>query len=269
MTAGQEDWLRLPAGSREELVANFLKEPDRGRYRALTALRNTVLAAGSGDEPAVSAVKLGWWRDELERLLRDAPRHPLTIALAASLDADSELLAWLEEIVVAADAIGRREQPETLQDLRLLCFRRDAVALTVGALRSVAEDDGRRARAKHVGIASAMAAIAGAVAAGRNRFLVPTEVVTEHVAPGNGDSLRAGDRDDDSAIRAIAAAGLEEIASAPAPDADADPATTILGAVTAVELRARRAHPARPAYPLQLLWHAWRAARRAAASTRD
>ena len=68
-----------------ELVQRFAPAPQRPALTALFNIERDVLdTLRPGLEHTVSHAKLGWWAEELERLVMASPRHPATIALANS-----------------------------------------------------------------------------------------------------------------------------------------------------------------------------------------
>ena len=262
------NWTKLPAGSDEELVANFLRGDSERRFRLLCALRDTILtAAAQSRDPAVGAVKLDWWRQEIARLAAGEPRHPLTSGLAGFLPPGSPFVPWLEELVICAESLGRGESPESVDQLRLYCFRREGAALTLAAAPRGDEprNDPRCAAARHAGIAWGMAKTTAALAAGRQLFLLPRDVAAEAgldgVPPGRWQEQDGFRR----AVERLADAGLEELARAGTGIRNASAVTAVVAAVSETHLSGRRRDGTRgPAHPLQLLWRAWRAARRQA-----
>ena len=267
MTDATENWSRAAPGSDEELVANFLRGAGERRFRVLCSLRDTILATTvQGREPAVGTVKLDWWRQELGRLAAGEPRHPLTRALQPELDADSPYLPWLEELAICAESLGRREAPDSVDGLRLHCFRREGPILTLAAAPGgdAAEDNPRRTAARHAGIAWGLAKSTAALADGRQLFLLPQDLAADaglqDVPAGRWPEHEAFRR----AVERLAEAGLDELARARDEVASASPVTALVGAVSEAHLSARRRGAGRSAHPLQLLWRAWRAARRQA-----
>jgi phytoene synthase len=267
VTDATENWTQAAPGSDEELVANFLRGAGERRFRLLCALRDTILGATArGREPAVGAVKLDWWRQELGRLAAGEPRHPLTRALQSELDADSPYLPWLEELTICAESLGRREAPDSVDGLRLHCFRREGTVLTLAAAPGgdAADDNPRRTAARHAGIAWGLAKSTAALADGRQLFLLPQDLAAdaglEDVPAGRWPKHEGFQR----AIERLAAAGIEELGRARQEVAGASAVTAVAGAVSEAHLRARCRDAGRSAHPLQLLWRAWRAARRQA-----
>ena len=268
-----ENWMQLPAGSDEELVANFLQGDPERRFRLLCALRDTILAAtAQSRDPAIGAVKLDWWRQEIARLIAGEPRHPLTSGLAPLLSPDTPFLPWLEELVICAESLGRREAPESVDQLRMYCFRREGAVLTLAAAPQGDEshDGPRRTAARHAGIAWGLAKTTAALACGRQLFLLPRDVTADAgldgVPPGRWGEQDAFRR----ALERLADAGLQELARAGPEIRSASAVTAVVAAVSETHLTARRRDGARgSAHPLQSLWRAWRAARRQARATPD
>jgi phytoene synthase len=267
VTDTTENWTQAAPGSDEELVANFLRGAEERRFRLLCALRDTILGAkAQGREPAVGAVKLDWWRQELGRLAAGEPRHPLTRALQPELDADSPYLPWLEELTICAESLGGRETPDSVDGLRLHCFRREGTVLTLAAAPDgdAADDNPRRTAARHAGIAWGLAKSTAALADGRQLFLLPQDLAAdaglEDVPAGRWPEHEGFRR----AIERLAAAGIEELGRARHEVASASAVTAVAGAVSEAHLSARCRSAGRSAHPLQLLWRAWRAARRQA-----
>ncbi|HJP98482.1 MAG TPA: squalene/phytoene synthase family protein [Rhodanobacteraceae bacterium] len=81
----------------------FLDRSERIRYGACAALvhewRKTVREVR---EPQVAMAKLGWWREELQRAVEGAPRHPLTQSLFADAQARTVPLSCWTAVVDAA-----------------------------------------------------------------------------------------------------------------------------------------------------------------------
>ena len=65
-----------------ELLQRFAPSPQRPALAALLNIEKEVLdTLRPGLEHAVSHAKLGWWTEELDRLVVDEPRHPATVTL--------------------------------------------------------------------------------------------------------------------------------------------------------------------------------------------
>ncbi len=62
----------------------FLRPAEQRRYGALAALeREWIKALREISEPQVATIKLGWWREEMQRACAGEPSHPLTQLLFA------------------------------------------------------------------------------------------------------------------------------------------------------------------------------------------
>lgn len=85
----------------------FLRPAEQRRYGALAALeREWIKVLREVTEPQVATVKLGWWREELQRAHAGEASHPLTQALFAEADARSIAPAyWAAAIDAAALAV--------------------------------------------------------------------------------------------------------------------------------------------------------------------
>lgn len=72
------------AQPQREVAWLFLQPAERIRYGGLACLQQEWLKAlREINEPQVAAVKLGWWREEMQRAARGEARHPLTQTLFA------------------------------------------------------------------------------------------------------------------------------------------------------------------------------------------
>jgi phytoene synthase len=108
---------------------------DPGRRQAITALyafcREVDDAVDECADPAVAAMKLAWWRKEVEALYAGRPTHPVTQALATALprfDLPAELL---QEIIDGMEMDLRQNRYPDYAALNLYCYR---VASVVGLL---------------------------------------------------------------------------------------------------------------------------------------
>lgn len=88
-----------PEGSNLYYACMYQPEPARQRLYALFALYYELLDSVFGaSDPGVCRIKLAWWREELERLAAEQPRHPVAEALQV-LTVDDESLLDLPETV--------------------------------------------------------------------------------------------------------------------------------------------------------------------------
>lgn len=69
-------------GSSSHYVQVFTPSERREGTLALYALHRAIDAACEGSDPGVVRLKLQWWQEELQRLGRGEPRHPVTRVLA-------------------------------------------------------------------------------------------------------------------------------------------------------------------------------------------
>ncbi|HEU0276571.1 MAG TPA: squalene/phytoene synthase family protein [Rhodanobacteraceae bacterium] len=85
----------------------FLRPAEQRRYGALAALeREWIKVLREVTEPQVATIKLGWWREEMQRACAGAASHPLTQALFAEADAcDIASVYWTAAIDAAALAV--------------------------------------------------------------------------------------------------------------------------------------------------------------------
>ncbi len=109
MSAGDDSFVAkwLAAEPWHRLLAVFDNGPQHRSRQWLEALghelRQVVLTAS---DPAVTAAKLGWWREEWQALAAGQPRHPLTQALFATPHADIDAAAgapWIAAAFALAD----------------------------------------------------------------------------------------------------------------------------------------------------------------------
>jgi phytoene synthase len=101
-----------------------LPAQQRQAVSALFALRDEALAiVRQIDEPQVRSAKTLWWREELERLSRHCPQHPLTRVLN---ELESSNRIDLHDIVRLFDAIDRYNRSPTFEtETALTDFCRD------------------------------------------------------------------------------------------------------------------------------------------------
>lgn len=103
----------------------FLRTDERQRFGALAALqREWLKAIHEISEPQVAAVKLGWWREEMQRACTGEARHPLTQHLFADARARAVSVAsWVAAVDAAllardpAPAVDFAAQQRALQPL--------------------------------------------------------------------------------------------------------------------------------------------------------
>lgn len=245
----------------------FLHRDERIRYGTLAALENEWLKAlREVREPQVTAAKLGWWREEMQRAVQGQARHPLTRVLFADADAAAVPLAcWTASIDAAMLLLVATPAPDSATQCATLTPLADAVAVLETWLwfgRGV--DSTRASRVTLLSwLASDVRALTVQVGSGRSPL--PMNLLARHGLTVDG--LARDDPARRAALRDYAAElaqGLSDAAGLPGP----------LTLFRAVELRHNRLTLARavrandplaalqsPAYRLGDMLKTWRAAR--------
>ncbi|MDR9406201.1 MAG: squalene/phytoene synthase family protein [Spiribacter sp.] len=102
----------------------FAPAEQRAGLAALAAYRQTLLAIPRNvSEAGIGAVKLNWWTEEIERLQRDQPRHPITQALAPVVQTHQLDVQGLSDVIEAARMDLEYGHYPTLRELTLYCHR--------------------------------------------------------------------------------------------------------------------------------------------------
>ncbi|NIP71558.1 MAG: presqualene diphosphate synthase HpnD [Gammaproteobacteria bacterium] len=113
-----------PAGSSLRYSLLWVPPPERAAVLAVHALRHELReAAVEVSDPGVAAAKLGWWREELDRLDQGTPRHPVTQALQAARGNFDLRGEYLQEILEGAETDLEQSRFESFKDLSLYCHR--------------------------------------------------------------------------------------------------------------------------------------------------
>jgi len=96
------------ASPQRALAWLFLRHDERNCFGALAALvHEWRKAVREVRESQVAAVKLGWWREEMQRATQGQARHPLTQALFADVRARSiPLQCWASPVDVAVGLLA-------------------------------------------------------------------------------------------------------------------------------------------------------------------
>lgn len=141
-----------------ELIAAFLPARQRLAILSLHALYAEIrMGVFSVTDESLARVKLGWWRDEIERMLNHQASHPVTKALADKTDIGrldtGELGDVLEGVLMQLEARLYNDDDEML----LHCWRNDAALVVSGARLVGAESASALKAARHHGMARGLA----------------------------------------------------------------------------------------------------------------
>lgn len=266
MRGESAEWARPRRGSRVELAGLFVPADHARLFLLLEGLRDAVLSAATASaDPGVTAVKLGWWHEELNRFAGGGARHPLTRALqpqAAQAELEPGVLtAW----IAAAETLASGEPVTDGDELLAFLRHRDGTALLAYAMIAVrsseAQERQRHAReAVRAGTALGVARLLDeAREHGRARRLFPRAWVADAGLVGRAPEDWPGERGFAALQRRAAGAGLAELAKAQ--PHDAPPMVGVLAALAGRHLRKIRRRPGRPPGRLTRVFTAWRAAR--------
>ena len=168
-----------PAGSDAYYAVRFAPPLLQGRLALAFAWRAELeqLIAKARD-PGVARLKLDWWREELERTRRGAPRHPLTAELSEWLGEWQVLEPWYQ-MLEGAEIEVRKIQPAEQEDLASQCDLLGGafgeVLCRAGAPRSEAEVDSARRLAGYHEAIRRMRELAAQL--GRQRCPIPAAVL--------------------------------------------------------------------------------------------
>ena len=120
--------------SRSNLVGAFKMLPE-GARSAITALyafcREVDDVVDECSEPQLAAIKLSWWKTELDRLFAGEPTHPVSQALASRLEKFALPREPFDAVVAGCEMDLLQNRYATWQDLDQYC---DRVAGAVGLL---------------------------------------------------------------------------------------------------------------------------------------
>lgn len=120
LPAGGSEWRypnrATPPGSSLYYAVRFAPRELRDALAALAGWRHQVRAVlDEVSDPGVARLKLDWWREEIQRTLAGAPRHPLSHVLASTLasDIDGGTLPAAPFLAMADDVeqVLRRRRP--------------------------------------------------------------------------------------------------------------------------------------------------------------
>jgi phytoene synthase len=266
-----------PEGSARYYALLFAPGDLRPALAALYAFEAELRAAvhpATGHSAA--HLKLAWWAEEVERIVRGAPLHPIGRTLCAAAHAVNVDLACLNDTLAAAhhDLAGRPIADQ--EELLAYCQRSGGLAQQLAACLAQPSAD-RRAEVRRFGgalgrglrLADLLRNHAGDLQAGRSRL--PEELLRKHrVAPD--EFLTAAPSPGAVALldelAASATALLTEAVALPLADRARQRAGLVLAELALVSVRRMRAARFAPASlidppALAQLWRAWRTARKA------
>lgn len=118
------------AASGSSFYYSFLFLPEE-RRKAITALyafcREVDDVVDECTDIGVARTKLGWWREEIQRLYQREPRHPVTQSLVRYVDTFQLAEEYFQEIIDGMEMDLDRLQYENFQELSLYCYRAASV----------------------------------------------------------------------------------------------------------------------------------------------
>lgn len=100
----------------------FLPADKRRAATALYALFSELAEIGDGD-PSIAPIRFAWWRVEIEAMLKSAPQHPVTRALAPGSRQYALPRAWFEETVNEVEAADPHHGFDTFSEWENGCLR--------------------------------------------------------------------------------------------------------------------------------------------------
>jgi phytoene synthase len=145
-----------PPGSLRQFAVTYAPPHARPLLDALYAYEAAIADTTRLSSHEVAHTRIGWWRDEVDRLLRGAPRHPVTRALLPLRDRAGEDLPLLHEPLVAAEIDLARLTLDDARELERYCFRSTGSLQVLAAAASVDSgtfDDAEREFARRLGTA--------------------------------------------------------------------------------------------------------------------
>lgn len=248
--------------------------------RAITALyafcREVDDVVDSGIDPALAAIKLAWWREEIGRAYAGQPQHPVTQALAPHLTAFDLPRAVFDDILdgMSSDLVQNRYAD--FDALETYCYR---AAGTVGILAARIfgfSDPATLDYARELGIALQLINILRDVPedASRGRIYLPQDELADHDVT-EADLLACRDTPQARKLFAYQAARAatryrNALALLPTVDIPAQRTGLAMGAIyratlEEIEQDGFQVLRHRVALPkLRKIWIAWSTARRAA-----
>lgn len=132
----------------------FLSKEKREALTALYAFcREVDDIADECLDHEIASSKLNWWRDEIDRLFKDEPQHPVSIALYPFIERFNLSKNYFIEIIDGMEMDVKFNRYESFEQLQLYCYR---VASCVGILSAHIfgyKNKNTLTFAKHLGIA--------------------------------------------------------------------------------------------------------------------
>jgi len=145
-----------PPGSLRQFAVTYAPAHARPLLEALYAYEAEIADTTRVASHDVAHTRLAWWRDEVDRLLRAEPRHPVTRALLPLRDRAGDELALLHEPLVAAEIDLARLTLNDAHELERYCFRATGSLQTLAAMASLDASplsDAERTFARRLGVA--------------------------------------------------------------------------------------------------------------------
>ncbi|MDX1571057.1 MAG: squalene/phytoene synthase family protein [Xanthomonadales bacterium] len=231
------------------VVEAFVPSAARKDFRALMGtwfeLRDPIYGAA---DPEVALARLGWWREEWQRLSEQCPRHPLTQQLAARADfAADDIDAGLVSVaqLLQLESCASWEEIETFVD---------GVAGSVATVeRRLFEADQALLQDVWADVVSMDLLLGLAALVRKGRAFLPLDISAELQV--TRQDLTESDRAHGRVVSALAEARTER-----APQAVAGAHSWIYRAVLQRRVRAV-SRGGRECGAIPKLWAAWRAAR--------
>ena len=118
------------AASGSSFYYSFMFLPEQ-RRKAITALyafcREVDDVVDECSEIDIARTKLQWWRDEVQRLFNNQPRHPVTQALSPHIDTYRLDEEYFQEIIDGMEMDLNNQSYQTFKELSLYCYRAASV----------------------------------------------------------------------------------------------------------------------------------------------
>ena len=145
-----------PPGSLRQFAVTYAPPHARSLLDALYAYEAEITDTARASSHEVAHTRLAWWREEVDRLLRGDPRHPVTRALLPLRDRAGEQLSLLQEPLVAAEIDLARLTLNDAAEVERYCFRAAGslqILAAISSLESGSLEDAERNFARRLGIA--------------------------------------------------------------------------------------------------------------------